>query len=166
MISPTHEAELASMCWGYFSNANPLLFVLLTLQIIRLSCTWHNLWNLLTINFKNKYFHNSVDWSGLYLQLYIPFSFIYSFQIIIKYICENLPLMPHVEEPTKFVPHLPWKALKSPSIHFGGDTVLALDQFGGMCLKIPKEVRSKTCYISSLAKGIVWLNSSVGWGII
>ena len=27
--------------------------------------TWHDLWNLLTINFKDKPFHNSVDWSRL-----------------------------------------------------------------------------------------------------
>ena len=31
-----------------------------------------NLWKLLTINFRNKYFHNSVEWSGLYLPVYIP----------------------------------------------------------------------------------------------
>ena len=35
--------------------------------------TWHNLWNfLITINFKYKYFHNSVDWSGLYQQVHLP----------------------------------------------------------------------------------------------
>ena len=31
-----------------------------------------NLWKFLTINFKNKYFHNLDSWSGLYLQMYIP----------------------------------------------------------------------------------------------
>ena len=31
------------------------------------------LWNfLITINLKDKYFHNSIDWSGLLLQVYIP----------------------------------------------------------------------------------------------
>ena len=34
-----------------------------------LGWTWHNRWNiLLTINFNYKYFHNSVDWSGLYFK--------------------------------------------------------------------------------------------------
>ena len=49
------------------------LFVLLTLQIIcqgQAELTQPS--TFLTINFKNKYFQNSVDWSGLYLQVYIP----------------------------------------------------------------------------------------------
>ena len=41
-------------------------------KIWRSSWTWHDLWKLLTINFRNIYFHNFVDWSGLYLQVYIP----------------------------------------------------------------------------------------------
>ena len=32
---------------------------------------WHSLWNFLTINLKNKSFHNFLDWSGLYLQVCI-----------------------------------------------------------------------------------------------
>ena len=30
------------------------------------------LWNLGTINLKNKSFHNSIGWSGIYIQVYIP----------------------------------------------------------------------------------------------
>ena len=49
-----------------FFKCNPI-FMLLTLQIIYQGWTWQKLWNLLITNFKNKSFHNSVDWSGLYL---------------------------------------------------------------------------------------------------
>ena len=34
--------------------------------------TWCNLWILLTINLKDQSFHNSVEWSGFYLQVKIP----------------------------------------------------------------------------------------------
>ena len=62
MKSPTPETQCAvdiyqmqySICAVNFTN-----------KISRSSWTWHNLWKLLTINFRNKYFHNSVDWSGL-----------------------------------------------------------------------------------------------------
>ena len=47
------------------------LFVLLALQIKYQGRANHDT-KFLTINFRNKYFHNSVDWSGLYLQVYIP----------------------------------------------------------------------------------------------
>ena len=33
---------------------------------------WHNLGNLLTINLRNKFSLNFIDWSWLYLQVYIP----------------------------------------------------------------------------------------------
>ena len=54
-------------------------FVLLTLhmstilsRIYQGSWSLHNLWNLLTINLKIISFYNSLDWSGLYLQVHIP----------------------------------------------------------------------------------------------
>ena len=58
---------------------NPM-FPLLTFQIIynipdqnqhQGNWTWNNLWNLLTIRFKNKSFHNSIEWSWLNLQVNI-----------------------------------------------------------------------------------------------
>ena len=51
------------------------LFVVLTFQKIhQLSgdWTWRVLLKLIRINFKNKSLHNSIDWSGLYLQISIP----------------------------------------------------------------------------------------------
>ena len=57
---------------GIFQMQRPICAVNFTNKISRSSWTWHNLWNLLTINFRNKYFYNSVDWSQLYLQVYIP----------------------------------------------------------------------------------------------
>ena len=52
----------------------PICAVSFANKISRSSWTWHSLWKLLTINFRNKYFQNFVDWSrtGLYLQVYIP----------------------------------------------------------------------------------------------
>ena len=51
---------------------SPIFAANFTNNMSRSGWTWYNLWNLLINNFKYKYFHNSVDWSGLYLQVYIP----------------------------------------------------------------------------------------------
>ena len=59
------------------------LFVVLTFQIIyqyslagkgqhKEKWTWYDIWNLLAVNVKDKPFHSSIDWSGLYLQVFIP----------------------------------------------------------------------------------------------
>ena len=68
MKSPTPETQCAESIF----KCNTL-FVLLTLQIkiSRSIWIWHNPSKLLTSNFNNKYFHNSVDWSRIYLQVYI-----------------------------------------------------------------------------------------------
>ena len=122
--------------------------------------TWHNLWNfLLTINFKYKYFHNSVDWSGLYLQVYIPswlpkelklytvFRLLKNAFVELPHPWHDLIINPHVEQPPP--PHAPlasYVGVHAPSI------------FARKC-------RLKLANILNLAKRIVWPNRSVGWGI-
>ena len=69
MKSPTRETKCAE---GIFQMQYPICAVNFTNQISKSSWPWRNLWKFLPINFKNKYFHNSVDWSRLYPQVYIP----------------------------------------------------------------------------------------------
>ena len=69
MKSPTPEKQCNE---GIFQIQYPICAINFTNKISRSSWPWHNLWKLLTFSFKNKYFHNSVDWSGFYLQVYIP----------------------------------------------------------------------------------------------
>ena len=102
------------------------------------SWTWYNFWSLLTINFKCKYFHNSVDWSGLHLQVYFLswLAKILTFKDfrLLENAFEKLPtlgmiwsLISHVEQPLNkfshlelarknFIPHLPWKAFRKRSL--------------------------------------------------
>ena len=69
MKSPTPETQCAE---GIFQTQYLVCALNFINKISRSSWTWQNLWKLLTIHFRNIYFHNSVDWSGLYLQVYIP----------------------------------------------------------------------------------------------
>ena len=74
MKFPTPEAQCAEIVF----QISPL-FVQLTFPIIfqgqhERNWTWCDLWNLLTINFKDKFFHNYIDWARLDLQVYIPLS--------------------------------------------------------------------------------------------
>ena len=39
-------------------------------NISRWGWTWHNLWNIVTVNLKEWFFHNSINWSRFYLQVY------------------------------------------------------------------------------------------------
>ena len=41
-------------------------------DIWRLDLTWHDHWNLLNIDLRNIYFHNSTHWSEFYFQVWIP----------------------------------------------------------------------------------------------
>ena len=75
----------------------------------------HNLWKLLTINLKDKSLHNSIDWSGFHLQVYIQpwlgktFRFTV-FRLLEKHLWNSSilgmiwSLIPHVEQqpPHKF----------------------------------------------------------------
>ena len=60
-ITETQRAECI------FQMQYPICAVNFTNKISRSSWKWHIFWK----TFSNKYFHNSVDWSGLYLQVYI-----------------------------------------------------------------------------------------------
>ena len=127
--------------------------------------TWHNFWNLLTINFKHKYFHNFIDWSGLYLQVYIPsrsakrFKFTF-FRLLGMHLQNSLTLVmirsliPHVEQPSnkfaqKNCPHLPWKPFRKMSLHTLWKETLCSCSIGKLCrcicsLNVCEEVRTKT----------------------
>ena len=65
--SPTPERQCVE---GIFQMQYPICAVNVIHKISRSSWTWHDLWKLL-INFKKIYFQNSVDWSELYIQVYI-----------------------------------------------------------------------------------------------
>ena len=79
------------------------LFVLLTFQVVHQgqsqheNWTWHDCWNLLiAIKAKDKYFQNSIDWSGFFFKFISLQNWgnvqIYRCQITRKCICET-PLL-------------------------------------------------------------------------
>ena len=136
---------------------------------------WHNLWKLLTINFKNKYFHNPVDWSELYLQVYIPSWFSKNSRFpgfwllenaFVKFPCPLHDLMINplwITLPQKicqenFFPYLPWKASRKI---MGGSTmssVYAPKIFARNCrLKLANK-------LNSAKKNVCW-NMLAGSGI-
>ena len=79
-----------TVCRVYFSKAIYTLFVLLTLQIKYQGQANHNTsFENSAINFRNKYFHNSVDWSALYLQ--VNTSFWFAVDLTIKLPCRAAP---------------------------------------------------------------------------
>ena len=125
--------------------------------------TWHNLWNfLLTINFKYKYFHNSVDWSGFIFKC-ISLHDCQKFQDYIQSLdywkmhLWNSPtlgmiwlLIPHVERPPKNCPLSSMKSIyKKVPPFFWGKTLCPCStgkSCGDICsLNICKEMRTKTC---------------------
>ena len=126
MKSPIPEAWSGE---GVFLMQSPICTVNFT-NMSRSGWTWYNLWNLLTINFKNKYFHNSVDWSGLRLQVYIPSWLPKILRFIVFRLLENvfvkLPshdliinLSCRIDPPSKkrIFSHIPWKASRQRSLH-------------------------------------------------
>ena len=68
MKSPTPEAQCAE---GTFQIQCPICAVIFTNKISR-SIDHDTTFENLTINFRNNYFHNFIDWSGHYLPVYIP----------------------------------------------------------------------------------------------
>ena len=132
-------------------------------KISRWSWTWRDFWKVLAINFRNIYFHNSVDWSGLYLQVYIPSWLAKILALTVFRLLENafvkLPcpyhdliinppcrIVPQYICPKQFLPNLPWKA----SLH----TLQAKHALcpgsigkscGGLSVNICKKVQNKTC---------------------
>ena len=69
MKSPTPEASHTE---GVFPIQPSICPVNFSNNISRSGWTWQNLWNLLTINLKNKSSHYSMDWLGHFLQVYMP----------------------------------------------------------------------------------------------
>ena len=144
--------------------------------------TWRNLWNfLLTINFKYEYFHNSVDWSGLCLQVYIPswlpkksrlytvFRLLENAFVKLPHPWHNLIINPPLRTPTQFFLHLPWNVFIKRSLHVfrGRNYALAPleNHVGGICsLNICNA--DLNLLTSNLSRRIVWQNRSVGWGIM
>ena len=61
MKSRTPETQYAE---GIFQMQYPICAANFTNKISRSSWPWHNLWKLLTINLRNKYFHNSLTGQG------------------------------------------------------------------------------------------------------
>ena len=116
--------------------------------------TWYNYWKLLTINFKNKSFHNSVDWFELYLQLYITLWLAKILRFTVFRLLKNafvelvlpyhdLVINPqcrtalHKFAPQNIVPHLRWKAFRKRPLHISwGKRLCSCSTWkscGGMC---------------------------------
>ena len=159
MESPTPETQCAE---GIFQLQYPICVVNFTNKISRSIWPWHNLWKLLIIHFRNKYFHNCVDWSGFYLQVYIPSWLEKSLRFTVFRLLENafvkLPCPYHDLiinppcrtfsqwiSPKQFVFHLPWKA----SLHtLWGETLCPWSigkSCGGVSHNICKKVQNRTC---------------------
>ena len=146
---------------GIFQRQFPIYTVNFTNKMSGSSWTWHNLWKFLTNNLRNKYFHNSVNWSGFIFKC-ISFMIGKSFQITAFRLLENafvkLPC-PHHHliinppcrtfsqwiSPKQFVFHLPCKA----SLHtLWGETLCPWSigkSCGGVSHNICKKVQNRTC---------------------
>ena len=150
--------------------------------------------NLLTINLKNKSFNNSVEWSCLYFQVYIPpwlakvlkFAVFRLFEhafVKLFHPWHDWPLIPYLQQhPHKFVPRnlfpigygkLLQKAIcnekpleESPSILYGVMTPCPC--FTGKS-SLSQDLRwngLKCVKTLNLAKRAVWQKGSVDWGIM
>ena len=158
MKSPTPETQCAE---GIFKMQYPCAVIFIS-KISGPSWTLNNLWTLLKINFRNIYSHNSVDWSGLYLQVYIPSRLAKILRFTVFGLLENafvkLPCPYHDLiinppcrtfsqwiSPKQFVFHLPWKA----SLHtLWGETLCPWSigkSCGGVSHNICKKVQNRTC---------------------
>ena len=153
MKSPTPETQCAECI---FQKQYHICAVNFTNKISRSSKPWHNLWKLLTINFRDKYFHNSVDWSGFYLQVYIP-----------SWLAIDLTINP----PCRAIPKKFTENNLSPICHEKLSSILygaghyahaPLENLVGMYPSIfARKCRKKPAKILKLAKRIVRQNRSV-----
>ena len=55
-------APEVSCAKGVFQTQPPISGANFSNNISVSHITWHDLWNHLTINLKDKYFHNSIEW--------------------------------------------------------------------------------------------------------
>ena len=155
MKSPTSEVKCGERVFQMQSNIYAVNF---TNNISRSGWTWQKLWNLLITNFKNKSFHNSVDWSGLYLGKCISLHnwktiwdsrFLNDWKmhlwnspslgmiwLLIPYVEQlSLPLhklspLKNLKKEKKNVSHLPCKAFRKRSFHALSERHYALGSLG------------------------------------
>ena len=114
--------------------------------------TWLDLWNLITINLKDEFFHNTIDWLGvIFMSLVMTGGIfrIYNVQFIWKCICQTFPpplrdltIRLHVKQlHHKFVqkslfPHAKLFQEKYPSILLRGRRYYALSSYFFPFLKV------------------------------
>ena len=138
----------------------------------------------LTINFRNKYFHNSVDWSGLYLQVYVHSWLAKVLRFTVFRLLENaLVKLPHPYHdliislpcntflqqifPKQFIPLCHGMILSIPygARHYAH--LSPLENHMGVYPSIfARECRIKLANIVNLPKRIVRQNMSVSLSII
>ena len=180
MKSPTPETQCAE---GIFQMQYPICVVNFTNKISRSSWPWHNLWKLLTIHFRNNYFHSYVDRSGFYLQVYILSWLEKSLRFTVFRLLENafvkLPCpyhdliinLPCRTGPKKLTQNIlfPICHKKLPSILYGVRhyALDLLENHVGVYPSIfARKSRIKLANILNLAKRIVRQNRSVSLRII
>ena len=140
MKSWTLEAYCAE---NVFQIQPPICAVNFPSNMLKSDRTWHDLWNFLTINLKNKSFHNSIDSTGIYLQVYIPSRlakflwftvsrFLESAFVKLPHPWHDLiinPLcgtgIPHKFAQKSLFPHVLWKSFLKKKVPpcFSGDTM-------------------------------------------
>ena len=176
MKSQTPEAE------GVFLSHLSLIFtVSFTNNMSKPDWTWKNLWNfLLTINSNHKYFNNSVDLSGLYLQVYIPSCFqknsrLYTvFRLLgnafvkLSHPWKDLIINSPCRKAPKICPPSVMKSIyKKVPPCFGGNMHYALAPLKNHVGVYASSIFARKCglklvNILILAKRTVWQNRSVG----
>ena len=158
----------------YFSNAILICTANFT-NISMSSWTWQKLWNLLTINFKYKYFHNfghGFIFKCIYLHDWKYEKWLLK-NVFVKlaHPWHDLILIHYVEQPpNKFSPICHEKLLKKgPSILYGGHYALApLENHVAVYAPsiFARKCRLRLVNILILAKKREQQNRSVVWGII
>ena len=147
-----------------FHMQYPICTANFTNKISRSSWIWYNLWKLLAINFRNKIFHNSVDWSGLNIFVFKCIS-LHEWQVL-RFTVFRLLENAFVKLPSPYhdlIINLPCRAIpnkiaqnnlspichKKASLHtLSGETLCPCSigkSCGGASLNICKKVQNKTC---------------------
>ena len=170
-----------------FLKSNPLWAVNFTNNVPMSGWTWHKLWNLVTITFKNKYFNHFEDCSGIYLKVYIPLWFAKTLgSIVFRLLAKAFVRLPHSLHDLIINPacrtasnKFPKNNLspkfhenlleKSPSILYRGRHYALAPLENHVWVYAPsifaRKFKLKLLSILNLAKKISWQKESVGWGI-
>ena len=151
------------------------IFTVNFINMLRSGWTWHNLWNLLIINFKYKYFHNfgqGFIFRCIYLHDWKNEKWLLN-NVFVKlpHLWHDLILILHVEQPpNKLSPICHKKVLrKGPSILYGGHYALAPLENNvevNASSIFARKCRLRLVNILNLAKKVVWQNRSVVWHYI